>query len=984
MSTAAEYIAMRAQQLLQQEAAAQRSGAPKQKGTGAISRVESESPGGAARPRLQQAGKSSVSVRVEKGKGGRQDNSKALQQERGRTDATLEGPRKKKKKKKKKTKGKEEASLQQDSTGGAASGEAQDVQPDRSTKKHQKKPQSIQAERDSVANVRSEQAAQSTPQLSSGTRRKKRKRKPSAQAAHDMACPLFPASLFANLQQTFLSPVTVPTGLQHDAAINLASAVHSHAMRSLPDLQLSRAEAARHQATAELRQYFEQQLARVVGRAVVLADRAHWQNCLTLWLHGCKLEEEIESSPVAAASGGLESALAKLSAFSANPSQATRTPTAFNPPPLPPAAGRPPPAKLVKTLVCQALPSKKAGEGADSLLIQQLCDRKAPRERAEELVTELRAKSCALLRRAFAEVCRAYSVWKKHGRLTKEQNVRAPFVLLEQGKAEKGGKVDKGAKGGKNADDDARVSCALAAERAGGGATQTAMEWMYSPPHIRSLHYRSPVFLPLHAPPEYPLDLLQAYEGFELSLRGVSVRLTSPFYAKLQGMYNYHKERERQQGQCARPNHSDPAGQTKGNKQKNRRVFPASGGGAAAPPQTTKKRRESYEPVSLTTSAAFRAEMEAGGFTATEQDEELHDRLLCCLTRYSCLYGYGSESDQTASAGTEQPAGAKSQGLSAGSSLRTQPTAVGRQGEYEEDDEEEEDREDGGDQGEKGEEYEVDVVSWAEESLPAAVFTVLRQHFGCSFECFASPFNARYPRFCSPFPDVDCPFGSVGSFLDFSPVSAGGVFQAHPPPIPVLISAMAEHMHRLLQQSDEFVARDKDKDKQAARPDTPLLFIIFARCAAPLPSPSSFSSPSSVRVSCKTWSLQRALREAWAPVHASPFLTFSMTLPAGTHCYEHSRAYTQPFRRYSAPSPATTHVFFLGNSAAQRRGLWPGPEVQAALRAAFAGPAGSDSLPWETVERSARAEQARLEQQGLCSLEWRAVPPGSEAEAASS
>ena len=46
-------------------------------------------------------------------------------------------------------------------------------------------------------------------------------------------------------------------------------------------------------------------------------------------------------------------------------------------------------------------------------------------------------------------------------------------------------------------------------------------------------------------------------------------------------------------------------------------------------------------------------------------------------------------------------------------------------------------------------------------------------------ECFADPFNCYLSKYYSPFPDVDHPFGSIGSFFDNPPTS--GIAIAHPP-----------------------------------------------------------------------------------------------------------------------------------------------------------------------------------------------------------
>ena len=46
-------------------------------------------------------------------------------------------------------------------------------------------------------------------------------------------------------------------------------------------------------------------------------------------------------------------------------------------------------------------------------------------------------------------------------------------------------------------------------------------------------------------------------------------------------------------------------------------------------------------------------------------------------------------------------------------------------------------------------------------------------------ECFADPFNCYLEKYYSPFPDVDRPFGSIGSFFDNPPTR--GIAIAHPP-----------------------------------------------------------------------------------------------------------------------------------------------------------------------------------------------------------
>lgn len=78
-----------------------------------------------------------------------------------------------------------------------------------------------------------------------------------------------------------------------------------------------------------------------------------------------------------------------------------------------------------------------------------------------------------------------------------------------------------------------------------------------------------------------------------------------------------------------------------------------------------------------------------------------------------------------------------------------------------------------------------------------AVFRVVHAHFGApAIECFASPLNAHYSRFCSLSLDVDYKFGSLGSFFHLAP--SRGVFFAHPPAVQRLVDAAAAHVAHLL------------------------------------------------------------------------------------------------------------------------------------------------------------------------------------------
>ena len=86
-------------------------------------------------------------------------------------------------------------------------------------------------------------------------------------------------------------------------------------------------------------------------------------------------------------------------------------------------------------------------------------------------------------------------------------------------------------------------------------------------------------------------------------------------------------------------------------------------------------------------------------------------------------------------------------------------------------------------------------------AVTGQAFDFLRAQLGVQAECFASPLNCRFARFCSAFADVDAAFGSLGSFFAFSPKR--GSFEANPPFVPELMLAMARRIDSLLSGTDE-------------------------------------------------------------------------------------------------------------------------------------------------------------------------------------
>lgn len=70
-------------------------------------------------------------------------------------------------------------------------------------------------------------------------------------------------------------------------------------------------------------------------------------------------------------------------------------------------------------------------------------------------------------------------------------------------------------------------------------------------------------------------------------------------------------------------------------------------------------------------------------------------------------------------------------------------------------------------------------IDYAPKVPLAPTINTLKGGAGEVVECFADPFNCYLEKYYSPFPDVDKPFGSIGSFFDNPPTS--GIAIAHPP-----------------------------------------------------------------------------------------------------------------------------------------------------------------------------------------------------------
>ncbi|KAJ1495163.1 phosphorylated CTD interacting factor 1 WW domain-containing protein, partial [Baffinella frigidus] len=172
-------------------------------------------------------------------------------------------------------------------------------------------------------------------------------------------------------------------------------------------------------------------------------------------------------------------------------------------------------------------------------------------------------------------------------------------------------------------------------------------------------------------------------------------------------------------------------------------------------------------------------------------------------------------------------------------------------------------------------------------AIHGACFDVLLTEFGCALECFASPMNARYARFCSAHPATDAAFGSLGSFFQFKPTS--GSFESNPPFDDATISKMVLHMESLL--------------KGAKGPMSFAIIIPF------LPD-----------------------QVGWTRVQASRYSRGHLLVPQGEHGYFEGSQHDRITRFRVAPFD--TSVFFLQNDSGFQ--TWaPTPDRLAKLKEGF-------------------------------------------------
>lgn len=160
-------------------------------------------------------------------------------------------------------------------------------------------------------------------------------------------------------------------------------------------------------------------------------------------------------------------------------------------------------------------------------------------------------------------------------------------------------------------------------------------------------------------------------------------------------------------------------------------------------------------------------------------------------------------------------------------------------------------------------------------AIPDAMFQLLSERLGVKQECFASPLNHFLPAYCSAFPDIDCFFGSAGSFFDMdSPIT--GSFEANPPFVEEIMAVLAEKIERWLAGSAQ-----------------PLSFVVVM--------PGWAGTPACVKLS------------------QSANLRCHLTFGKGGHAYKEGSHHT--LARLYKIAECTTFIYIMQNEAGA--GRWP-------------------------------------------------------------
>eukprot|EP00978_Attheya_sp_CCMP212_P001482 scaffold3127_cov52-Attheya_sp.AAC.2 len=251
--------------------------------------------------------------------------------------------------------------------------------------------------------------------------------------------------------------------------------------------------------------------------------------------------------------------------------------------------------------------------------------------------------------------------------------------------------------------------------------------------------------------------------------------------------------------------------------------------------------------------------------------------------------------------------------------------------------------------------YDMLEGAGLQASMNGAVFEMLRQSFDCTMECFASPFNCWYERYCSAFPDTDAPFGSVGSFFDYdfgananqNGINSGGCYQANPPFVSDFIERMYDRMDHFLKEKGE-----SETTTTTQKESSPLMFIVF------IPA----------------WKETAG----WKALEASPHLTLHVLLSQEQNPHYYCEG-TQHRRKKSRHRIASfdTSVFFLQNALARTK--WPVTnDTIDKLKHAFSLPPNQcKSSSLSTTETTETHPKQQSKQQ---SIHTTSDPAGSEAK----
>jgi hypothetical protein len=209
-------------------------------------------------------------------------------------------------------------------------------------------------------------------------------------------------------------------------------------------------------------------------------------------------------------------------------------------------------------------------------------------------------------------------------------------------------------------------------------------------------------------------------------------------------------------------------------------------------------------------------------------------------------------------------------------------------------------------------------------ACPENVFKILNSSkLNVEYELFASPLNCFYGphSYCSLFAEIDCKFGSLGSFWNFFPSKHGGSYQCNPPFVHNIMELMVDRLHSIL-VGDLWTPSSSTKQSIAASPTPPLSFTIIV--------PAWLEDTSYIKLL------------------NSKFLKKHILISVKDHGFcdgaQHQRR-----DRYRA-SPYDTSVFILQNDAGQRKYNIEN-SLENNIRHAFSSGVPSEAM----VERRAKA-----------------------------